>query len=692
MRALSTAAAAAITVTLAAAVGLVWVENGREPLTGLVTVGCCVLAVLTWVWAGPGRRPSASTRAQLTEARDSLARAVRAQWAAEASSRNLHDPQPLRLRWTLTRRPVADHPRTALGSAVLAGTPAPGPDSDLDRLVDFFERLPSGRMVILGEPGGGKTVAAVLLVLGALSRRRPDGPVPVLLSLSTWNPTGENFYAWARRRLGEDYPWLGDDRTYGATALAELAGDGSVVYVLDGLDEIDENLRFPAVRELNQVLHGGQRLVLTCRAEEYQDTVVGNDVLTGAAVVELGPVRVDDLETYLRLATPPDGRQQRWNRVFEHLREQPDSALASALTTPLMASLAGLVYSRWDADPGRLLEPRDFPDRAAIEQHLLDQVIPIAFSAQPVAPPDAPSARRRHRRWDPDQAARWLAFLAVQPCRGSGRDLEWWQLHRAVPRAVIGLWVGVAAGAVCGLASGIVGGLVGGLSAALVFGLLAGCVTVLLGPGTPSRLDIRVRRRQRPLLDELLTGLAGGVAVGLAIGLVGGLAVGLVVGVTSGLAVGLAYGLVFGLADGLASWLAAPTQATHPVSPVSLLRRDRLVATVRGTAIGVAGGLVSGTACTLVFGPAAAIPGAISGGVAGVLARGLMGTAWAWFLVARTVLAVRRRLPWRLVGFLQDAYARGVLRQAGSAYQFRHARMQDRLATRPPDGPGRRTG
>lgn len=692
MRALSTAVAAAITVGLAVAVGLLWGRDGDEPLTGLVTVGCCVLAVFAWIWARPRRRLAASTRAQLTEARESLARAVRAQWAAEASSRALSSLRPLRLHWTLTTRPVADHPQAVLGDAARSTTSAPGPGGDLNRLVEFFERLPSGRMVILGEPGGGKTVAAMVLVLGMLGRRRPDGPVPVLLSLSTWNPTGENFYVWVARRLAEDYPWLGDERTYGATALAELAGDGSVVYVLDGLDEIDENLWFPAVRELNQVLRGGQRLVLTCRAQEYQDAVVGNDVFAGAAVVELNPVRVDDVETYLRLSTPPDARQQRWNRVFAHIRDHPDSPLASALTTPLMVSLVGMVYSRWDADPENLLEPAAFPDRAAIEDHLLDQVIPIAFSTHPSGPAETGRARRRQRRWHPERAARWLAFLAVQPRHGSGRDLEWWQLHRAVSRTVIGLWVGVAAGTACGLASGIVGGLIGGLSAALVFGLLAGCVTVLLGPGTPSRLDIRVRQRPRPLLDELLTGLASGVAVGLAIGLVGGLAVGLVVGLTSGLAVGLAYGVVFGLADGLASWLAAPTQSTHPVSPLSLLRRDRLVATVRGTAIGIAGGLVSGTACAFVFGPAAALPGAISGGIAGVIARGLMGTAWAWFLVARVVLAVRRRLPWRLVGFLRDAYARGVLRQAGSAYQFRHARMQDRLATQWPDPAHRRTG
>jgi hypothetical protein len=35
------------------------------------------------------------------------------------------------------------------------------------------------------------------------------------------------------------------------------------------------------------------------------------------------------------------------------------------------------------------------------------------------------------------------------------------------------------------------------------------------------------------------------------------------------------------------------------------------------------------------------------------------------------------------MGFLADAHRRGVLRQAGAVYQFRHIELQHRLATRP---------
>ena len=59
---------------------------------------------------------------------------------------------------------------------------------------------------------------------------------------------------------------------------------------------------------------------------------------------------------------------------------------------------------------------------------------------------------------------------------------------------------------------------------------------------------------------------------------------------------------------------------------------------------------------------------------------GVAGSAWARYFVARTWLALQGRLPWRLTAFLRDAHDRGVLRQAGAVYEFRHALLRERLA------------
>jgi hypothetical protein len=56
--------------------------------------------------------------------------------------------------------------------------------------------------------------------------------------------------------------------------------------------------------------------------------------------------------------------------------------------------------------------------------------------------------------------------------------------------------------------------------------------------------------------------------------------------------------------------------------------------------------------------------------------------AWPSYLLTVGWLGFGHRLPRSLMGFLADAHQRGVLRQVGAVYQFRHIDLQHRLATR----------
>jgi hypothetical protein len=72
-------------------------------------------------------------------------------------------------------------------------------------------------------------------------------------------------------------------------------------------------------------------------------------------------------------------------------------------------------------------------------------------------------------------------------------------------------------------------------------------------------------------------------------------------------------------------------------------------------------------------------------GLAGVLIGGL----WVGLSSTKTwdasLASVQLAIEWgtriRLMKFLNDALSRNVLRAVGPVYQFRHARLQDRLAT-----------
>lgn len=66
---------------------------------------------------------------------------------------------------------------------------------------------------------------------------------------------------------------------------------------------------------------------------------------------------------------------------------------------------------------------------------------------------------------------------------------------------------------------------------------------------------------------------------------------------------------------------------------------------------------------------------------------GASSSAWCGFGVARAWLWGSGKLPWNVLGLLTEAHRLGVLRQSGSTYQFRHSRLQERLASLAGDQP-----
>jgi hypothetical protein len=162
----------------------------------------------------------------------------------------------------------------------------------------------------------------------------------------------------------------------------------------------------------------------------------------------------------------------------------------------------------------------------------------------------------------------------------------------------------------------------------------------------------------------------------------------------SGLAIGLTIGLAFKLMTGLAGWLLAGTiigvvfgsvtgfdkrAKSSEILDIRLTIRDNRTLFL---ALGLGPTLAFGLGFGIAFAPTAGITaGLYVGGAFGLFGIVGHGRTWFWFCVARFWLAATGRLPWRLMRFLDDAYHRGVLRRVGAAYQFRHARLQDYLAT-----------
>ena len=131
----------------------------------------------------------------------------------------------------------------------------------------MLARVPTGRLVVLGEPGSGKTVLVLRLVLDLLERRRSGDPVPVLVSASSWNPTVSGVYDWLASQLALSYLSLAVTASTVSVShrFRALIDSGLIVPVLDGLDEIPYPARVSAVAKLNAAMRPGDCLVVTCR-------------------------------------------------------------------------------------------------------------------------------------------------------------------------------------------------------------------------------------------------------------------------------------------------------------------------------------------------------------------------------------------------------------------------------------------
>jgi transcriptional regulator with XRE-family HTH domain len=626
---------------------------------------------------------------QLTDAANRLATAVAAHWVREEERHQIHDPYPLPVRWRVATEVTADH--WANVRRLPSGAPSePLPLAGrLDQLAETYRRVPSGRLVVLGRAGAGKTALAVRLVLELLATRAEHDVVPVVFGLGSWDPTRTPLRDWLVDQLVRDHPGLAATGSDGTTLAAALVRSDLILPVLDGFDEMADGLRRAALTQLNATV---LPLVLTSRPAEYA-TLADGAALTAAAVIELAELNPADVADYLRRAS----RRSTWSQVLDHLRDHPaDPAsvnLAAVLTAPLAVTLARAAYS--DRDPAELLDAHRFPEPRDIEGHLLDAYLPVAYRTRLGQRP----------RWDPDRAQRWLVRIAGHLDQLGTRDLAWWQLGDSLRRRwrliVVGLVVGLAVGTVDGLVitaitgvpvQGLVNALVIGSTAGLTFALAHGFLTRARHPGLePSRMRLRWGGRASATRGRLGPRLLAGLTGGFVFGLVNGIGRAISSEPGSWLWLALGYALVFGLSISLVGWLLTrfevPLETGSVVSPAELLDVNRANVVIQSAL----GGLVFGAAVELL---ARGIPG-LAGPplVIGLVSWLVIGlgywlslTAWGqWVIFARLWLPLTGRLPWGVARFLDDACHRGVLRRTGAVYQFRHARLQDHL-TRPAAG------
>ncbi|MFI7455506.1 NACHT domain-containing protein [Nonomuraea sp. NPDC049714] len=623
-----------------------------------------------------------------------LARQVGEQWLAEVRMWSLHNPDPIAISWELTKdkRLVQPGRRYAFG----------GDSAAIEKMAERFRRLDRRRLVIIGEPGTGKTTLAVQLLLLLARTRKDDEAVPVLLPLADWDPAEHpQLQDWLAARVARDYPAL--NAAHGPAAAAQLAAAGLILPVLDGMDELPKQARPAVLTALNAWLTDRDELILTSRTTEFAGA---RRTINAGTVITSTPLVPGVAAAYLERCVPPGGE---WEAVLRALRTGSAPALACVVSTAQGLWMVKTVYAETGADPRPLLTTYA-RSPAKLRGHLLDHVVEALVATR--RPGRSPGPFRPRRQWTADQVRARLEYLARLLSEHDTRELAWWRiagyLAKPHPPPTVGVVMLLLGNFVVGsmgrsrvrLAAELTGPLpiliyVVNLLIGLVLTATIAIITVDLVRGgrwkgsplvwaklvaeEPGTVALGLRGRIRPLLRLLaFWGLTGGVVGTVGVPIVS----------ASGqwdlslfrTIVGAVAGLVVGLLLGFVRWASRPAPTAAALSPPSTWRGDRTLTLMHVVVYVLLPGLVICAAYWAQGGMAAGLSAGLVLGLGGGLGFWLgYGEHHAW--LAYKIIALRhRRLPYRLMGFLDDAHRMGLLRAVGPHYQFRHAELHDHLA------------
>ena len=248
-----------------------------------------------------------------------------------------------------------------------------------------FEDIGAGRtLLILGEPGAGKTVTLLKLAQSLITRseNNPSQQLPVVMNLSSWAEQRKSIADWLVQEL---------DKIYGANkALAKTWVDQEqLILLLDGLDEVDAKYRSACVKALNQFIHshGLTEIVVCSRIRDYETL---SERLNLRSALYVRPLTAQQIDQFLESAGKSLVVLKR------AIKQNPE--LQKLATSPLMLSIVSLAYQNYSA--------KAIPQGGTAErqrEQLLDTYI------------DRMLVRRgTTRQYSKRLTIYWLSFLAKQ--------------------------------------------------------------------------------------------------------------------------------------------------------------------------------------------------------------------------------------------------------------------------------------
>ncbi|HEY9878993.1 MAG TPA: hypothetical protein V6D29_11085 [Leptolyngbyaceae cyanobacterium] len=497
----------------------------------------------------------------------------------------------------------------------------------------FQQDSVEGRLLILGEPGSGKTQTLLTLASDLLKEaRNSTRPIPVLLDLSGWQ--GEPIGQWAAAKLWELYrvpdncamPWL---------------RDAQITLLLDGFDNLELAKQRTCAAAIDAFLRGNmnQTAALCCRRQVIERSGINfSQFNCGVHLVPLVAQQVKDYATGLE---QPDVWQGiKGSKVLQQLARLPLllNFLVEFYNDQSIANQADLV-----------------------QQYTTHQLTTVKAQKPPYSPRDT----QRYLSW----LANYLA--------GRDRTFHIESLGPdALPESQRWLYR---------LLVGLILGAITGFFVHPMFGVAVALYT--------SQVDVEAFPKYRLSMASLnwATGLSlfgraliPGTLLAMVLGSIGGLGagsfgfgrLGFTIGGLVGLLIGLGIGCFFELRSGLQGSIQLRQQPNQDI--FYAVRNLFIVLVIGGALLTLGMNLVAAgmgkPATDLISNQA----------LKGIAATGFAGILWAscgiQHFVIRGLLSASNALPLNLAHFLNFAADQLLIQKVGGGYRFIHEQVREQFS------------
>jgi predicted NACHT family NTPase len=241
----------------------------------------------------------------------------------------------------------------------------------------FDDAAIGGKLLILGQPGAGKTTTLLDLAKGLVDRawQEVNHPIPVLFNLSSWRDEKQPIREWMVAELRSKYGVSGK--------LAQLwVGERQLLPLLDGLDEVAPERQEQCIVQINEFLQGESaplQAVVCSRLAEYENL---NRPLQLNGAVCLKALGDGQIQTYLEKVD----RAGLWQFLSQH------SVLLEFVRAPLLLSVTVLAYPQHSEAQWQQLQTANDPLPFLLDAYV-ERMLHRQFESRAYGKRKAPTAQ-----------------------------------------------------------------------------------------------------------------------------------------------------------------------------------------------------------------------------------------------------------------------------------------------------------